>query len=81
MPNSAVPTSASADLIGARLIGANFNDAICMFTTFGNVDLSEVKGLEWVTHEVPSTVGVDTLFRSGVKSPTCSFEAAACPKP
>ncbi len=34
------------------------------WTTFGNVDLSSVHGLETVQHEGPSTIGIDTLYRS-----------------
>jgi hypothetical protein len=43
---------------------ADLSEAKCGFTGFGNVDLSEVKGLETIRHEGPSTVGMDTLFRS-----------------
>ncbi len=39
--------------------------AYCGYTVFGDLDLSNVKGLEDVIHEGPSTLGVDTLFRSG----------------
>ena len=38
-------------------------------TIFGDVDLSEVKGLESIKHEGPSTIGVDTLVRSRGKIP------------
>jgi hypothetical protein len=33
-------------------------------TTFGNIDLSEVKGLEKVIHIGPSIVGIDTIYKS-----------------
>ena len=35
-----------------------------MKTTLANVDLSEAKNLERAFHEGPSTIGIDTLFRS-----------------
>jgi uncharacterized protein YjbI with pentapeptide repeats len=57
-----------ADLRGAALIGADLGradlrGALCGGTAFGDVDLSQVKGLEAIRHHGPSTVGVDTLFR------------------
>lgn len=53
-----------ADLSGANLSGADFCDATIAWTTFGNVDLSEVKGLETVKHNGPSTIGIDTIYKS-----------------
>jgi hypothetical protein len=35
----------------------------------GNVDLQSVKGLESVKHYAPSTLGIDTLYRSAGKLP------------
>jgi len=58
-----------ADLINANLSGADLSQAACASTSFGDVDLSEVKGLESIKHYGPSTVGIDTLFRSGGKIP------------
>ncbi|HWY21782.1 MAG TPA: TIR domain-containing protein [Candidatus Acidoferrum sp.] len=34
------------------------------FTTFGDNDLSTVKGLDTLEHAGPSTIGIDTIFRS-----------------
>lgn len=58
-----------ADLIGANLIGANLSEAnlsaACAGeTTFADVDLSKVKGMETVIHFGPSTIGIDTVHRS-----------------
>jgi hypothetical protein len=55
-----------ADLSGANLSRANLNGAILIevqvgFTTFSNMDLIQVIGLETVVHERPSSIGVDTL--------------------
>jgi hypothetical protein len=63
-----------ADLRGAYLrradlSGADFTSAGLGFTTFVDNDLSEVKGLETVRHEGPSSIGVDTLYKSGGKIP------------
>src|SRR5712692_6576066 len=53
-----------ADLTGADLSRAYLSGATVGATTFGNVDLREVKGLETVTHSFPSSIGIDTLYRS-----------------
>src|SRR6266852_2840374 len=53
-----------ADLSRAYLSGAELSGATVGATTFGNVDLREVKGLETVTHSFPSSIGIDTLYRS-----------------
>ncbi len=68
-----------ADLTGAILYGTNlyetdvseakFNGARAGGTIFGNVDLSQVHGLASVEHDASSTLGVDTIFRSGVRIP------------
>ena len=47
------------------LTGANFTNALVGYTVFQNCDLSEVIGLERMRHDAPSTVGIDTLCRSG----------------
>jgi len=64
----------NADLSGARLIGtiliatplrgANFSDARIGGAVLGDVDLTEVLGLERVSHLGPSINGADTLIRS-----------------
>ena len=68
-----------ANLFGANLFGANLRDAIldsanlseadlgdalCETTIFADVVLSEVRGLDSIEHQGPSTVGIDTLFLS-----------------
>ncbi len=49
----------------AVLTGANFDGAIVGYTVFQNCDFSGAVGLENVRHDAPSTIGVDTLYRSG----------------
>ena len=58
-----------ADLSEANLCGVNVQNARLGTTAFVNVDLSEVRGLESVEHLWPSSVGVDTLFKSKGKIP------------
>jgi hypothetical protein len=68
-----------ADLTGVTLIGTNLNGAdlsstdlsevIVDSTIFTDNDLSEVKRLEGVRHRGPSSVGVNTLYKSAGKIP------------
>lgn len=46
------------------LTNANLKSAVCGETLFCNTDLSQTKNLETITHKFPSTLGVDTLYRS-----------------
>jgi uncharacterized protein YjbI with pentapeptide repeats len=57
------------DLRAVDISGANLEGAQIRWVTLGNVDLSGVKGLEKVVHNGPSTVGVDTIYRSKAKIP------------
>jgi uncharacterized protein YjbI with pentapeptide repeats len=60
---------------GANLKGADFTDAHLMYTILADVDLRDVKGLSSVHHEGHSTVGVDTLVRSGGMIPDTFLRA------
>jgi hypothetical protein len=48
-------------------------------TIFGNVDLSEARGLETVIHAGPSTIGIDSIFRSKGKIPEIFLRGAGVP--
>jgi uncharacterized protein YjbI with pentapeptide repeats len=47
-----------------KLDEADLNLAVLVFTNFSDIDLSVVKGLDNVRHIGPSTIGIDTLYRS-----------------
>ncbi len=49
------------DLMWADLHGADLSRAECGITAFARCDLSQVRGLETVDHQAPSSIGVDTL--------------------
>ena len=49
----------------ADLSGADFSRSIVGYTAFQNCDLSVALGLDQVRHDAPSTIGIDTLCRSG----------------
>ncbi len=53
-----------ANLVRADLRGANFNWALFDETILADADLSEAKGLEEAYHNGPSTVGIDTIYKS-----------------
>ena len=54
----------AADLSSARLIDTDFSNAIAGHTSFSDNDLSVAKGLDTVQHEAPSTIGIDTIYKS-----------------
>jgi hypothetical protein len=68
------------DLRGTRLTKAILAEAFCADTTFAAVDLSQVKGLDSVKHRGPSTIGIDTLFRSGGKIPEVFLRGCGVPE-
>jgi hypothetical protein len=68
-----------ADLSRTFLIGADLSQAVCERTSFGDVDLSKVKGLESIEHIGPSTVGVDTLVKSEGKIPEIFLRGCGVP--
>ena len=51
------------------------------YKRFADVDLSEVKGLESVGHQGPSTIGVDTLVRSEGEIPEAFLRGCGVPDP
>src|SRR5258708_5987158 len=67
------------DLTGADLSHADLSRARVLWTTFGDVDLSMVKGLETVMHKGPSTIGIDTIIRSQGKIPDIFLRGAGVP--
>ncbi|HEY5173947.1 MAG TPA: toll/interleukin-1 receptor domain-containing protein [Terriglobales bacterium] len=68
-----------ADLRGANLGGANFSEARARATIFADVDLSVAKGLETVRHEGPSTIGIDTIYKSHGKIPEAFLRGCGVP--
>lgn len=53
------------NLFGAQLTHARLNGATVGLTQFSDVDLRQVQGLETVDHYFPSSIDIDTLYRSG----------------
>jgi len=67
------------NLTNANLEGADLSDAIIGATLFGNVNLSNVKGLETLVHLGPSTVGIDTIYKSRGSVPVVFLRNAGVP--
>ena len=63
-----------ANLRKANLTGANLD-----LTVFGDVDLSNVKGIDLAKHKGPSIIGIDTIIRSQGKIPKSFLRNAGVP--
>ena len=51
------------------LTGSNFTGSVMGYTVFQNCDVSGAEGLDQVRHDAPSTIGIDTFYRSGGSIP------------
>jgi len=67
------------DLHKTNLCKANMTMAIIAFTTFADVDLSTVEGLDTVKHHGPSTIGIDTLYLSKGNIPEIFLRGCGVP--
>jgi hypothetical protein len=68
-----------ANLRQADLRAVDFTEATVGDTLFGDLDLSLVEGLQTVRHRGPSTVGIDTIYRSGGKIPETFLRGCGVP--
>src|SRR5260370_21598630 len=68
-----------ATLRGPDLSEANLSNCAMWFTSVSDIDLSGVKGLETVRHEGPSSIGIDTIYRSKGKIPEVFLRGAGVP--
>lgn len=64
---------------GAILIEANLSGATVALSMFGDIDLSTVKGLDTAIHLGPSTIGIDTVYRSKGNIPAVFLQGAGIP--
>ncbi len=67
------------DLSRADVRGAAFTHAEVWHTHFADVDLSGAKGLETIRHSGPSTVGIDTMYKSRGKIPEVFLRGCGVP--
>jgi hypothetical protein len=79
-----------ANLKGANLIGADLSEAVlhgadltgawAARALFVNLDLRDVKGLDAMVHSGPSTVGIDTIYKSNGKIPHSFLRGCGVPE-
>jgi hypothetical protein len=65
---------------GASLRQTSFTKALISRTTFGENDLSSAEGLETVYHVGPSTIGIDTIYKSKGKIPEVFLRGCGVPE-
>jgi uncharacterized protein YjbI with pentapeptide repeats len=70
---------AMANLGFANVSGAEFAGALAAQTRFASMDLSNAKGLDEMRHSGPSTIGIDTIYKSGGKIPEVFLRGAGVP--
>jgi uncharacterized protein YjbI with pentapeptide repeats len=68
-----------ANLREADLTGVDLSAAEFARTIMADVDLSTAKGLETVRHMGPSTIGIDTIYRSRGKIPEVFLRGCGVP--
>ena len=64
---------------GANLRDADLNKAFMQLTIIGEVDLRQVKGLDTVRHDGPSTIGINTIYLSQGNIPEIFLRGAGVP--
>lgn len=69
----------NANLSGTDLNGTDLTEATICGTIFANVNLSTVKGLDAVEHVGPSTIGIDTLYKSKGNIPEVFLKGCGIP--
>src|SRR5689334_13253943 len=69
-----------AYLRGTRLVGALMSGARLRGTTFAETDLRGVDDLESVRHDGPSTIGLDTIYKSQGQIPESFLRGAGVPE-
>src|SRR5271157_5414528 len=68
-----------ANLRNADLNRADFTGAAAWWTEFADVDLSVAKGLETIQHGGPSSIGIDTIYKSRGKIPEVFLRGCGVP--
>jgi hypothetical protein len=77
--NLSKATLIGVQLKNADLGGADFTSVGLVNSSFMNIDLSEVKGLETVIHFGPSSIGIDTFYKSAGKIPEAFLRGCGVP--
>jgi hypothetical protein len=70
----------STELVSADLSSVTLSGADAWRTNFADIDLSSVKGLDTIRHRGPSTVGIDTIYKSHGKIPEVFLRGCGVPE-
>jgi uncharacterized protein YjbI with pentapeptide repeats len=70
----------SANLSGASIGDADFTEAKFGGNVFAATDLGSARGLESVIHQGPSTIGIDTLYKSSGNIPESFLRGCGVPE-
>src|SRR5579864_305416 len=68
-----------ARLEKTKLFRTRLDDARAGYTIFANCDLTAAEGLRTMRHDGPSTIGIDTIFRSEGRIPSEFLVGAGVP--
>jgi hypothetical protein len=68
-----------AILRSTKFYGANLTNIRVGFTTFDALDLRDTSGLGTIAHSAPSTIGIDTLYRSHGQIPEVFLRGCGVP--
>lgn len=68
-----------ANLNVAHLAGAKLHAAMVRWTAFASVNLSKVDGLKTMRHRGPSTIGIDTIYKSKGLIPEVFLQGCGVP--
>ncbi len=68
------------DFSRAKLRRADFTEAFAVLTSFADIDLSTARGLETVGHRGPSTISIDTIYKSRGKIPYVFLRGCGVPE-
>jgi hypothetical protein len=70
----------ATDFHRANFEGVNLNYSMIGHARLTEVDLSKAKGLETVRHSYPSTIGIDTIYKSKGNIPEIFLRGAGVPE-
>lgn len=70
----------SVNFSSAHLAQADLSETSIAYCDFGDVDFKEIKGLETVFHTGPSTIGIDTIYKSKGQIPEVFLRGCGVPE-
>jgi hypothetical protein len=70
----------NTSFVNAQLRAIEMSHCLTWWTTFGSVDLSETRGLEYVQHLGPSVVDIQTISKSRGRIPQTFLRGAGVPE-